>query len=52
MFDIALFIALVVLVAVYTTWRTYKREANRLAGDTKRAGRHRATNRPTMTWRG
>ena len=56
MFDIALFIALVVLIAIYTTiWRTYRRErdtANRLAGDTKRAGRHRAEDRPSMTWRG
>lgn len=56
MFTIALFIALGVLIAVYTTiWRTYRREratANRLAGDTKRAGRHRAEDRPTMTWRG
>lgn len=54
MFDIALFIALVVLIAIYTAlWRAYKREtANRLAGDTKRAGRHRAEDRPTMTWRG
>lgn len=52
MFDIALFIALVVLVVMYTTWRTCKREAARKAGDTKRAGRHRAKGRPTMTWRG
>lgn len=48
MFDIALFIALVVLIATYTTWRTHKREQ----ATTKRAGRHRAEDRPTMTWRG
>lgn len=60
MFDIALFIALgvllVILGVIYTTvWRTYRREratAKRVAGDTKRAGRHRAEDRPTMTWRG
>ena len=58
MFDIALFIALGVLIAIYTTvWRAYKREAARKATEhlllaQLRAGRHRAEDRPTMTWRG
>ena len=53
MFDIALFIALVVLIAIYTAlWRAYKRETARKAGEHLRAGRHRAEDRPTMTWRG
>ena len=62
MFDIALFIALVVLlvilVVMYTAvWRAYKREATRKATEhlllaQLRAGRHRAEDRPTMTWRG
>ena len=43
---IALFIALVALIVIHTAlWRGHKCEqdtANRLAGDTKRAVRHRA----------
>lgn len=62
MFDIPLLIALVVLlvilVVMYTAvWRAYKREATRKATEHLllahlRAGRHRAEDRPTMTWRG
>lgn len=58
MFDIALLIALGVLIAIYTTvWRAYKREAARKETEhlllaQLRAGRHRAEDRPTMTWRG
>lgn len=46
--------ALTVTTIVITTvvvntivWRAHKRKA----GDAKRVGRHRATNRPVMTWR-
>ena len=53
MFTIALFIALVVLVGVCTAlWCDHKRETARKAGDTNYVGRHRAEDRPTMTWRG
>ena len=56
MFVFTVAVTLIATAYVYTAvWRGHKREqdtVNRLAGDTKRAGRHRATNRPTMTWRG
>lgn len=56
MFAFTMSIVLIATVVVYTVlWRSHKREqatANRVAGDTKRAGRHRAEDRPTMTWRG
>lgn len=56
MFALTVTLNLIAAVVVYTSlWGAYKRErdtANRLAERDKRAGRHRATNRPTMTWRG
>ena len=56
MFALTVTINLIAAVVVYTSlWGAYKRErdtANRVAGNPKRAGRHRATTRPTMTWRG
>ena len=51
MFDAILFIALIVLIAVFPAlWRMYKRETGRKATD--RVGRHRAKNQPVMKWRG
>lgn len=58
MFDAILFIALIVLIAVFPAlWRVYKRETarkatDREAGRDKRVGRHRAKNQPVMKWRG
>lgn len=58
MFAVIAVVASVLIAAacVYAAvWFAHKRErdtANRMAGDTKRAGRHRAEGRPTMKWRG
>lgn len=56
MFALTVAIVLISTACVYTAlWCGHKREqatTNRLAGYTKRAGRHRAEDRPTMTWRG
>ena len=54
MFALTVTLNIIAAVVVYTSlWGAYKRErdtADRMAGgDT--SGRHRATNRPTMTWR-
>lgn len=56
MFALTVATILIATACVYTAvWRAHKREratADRLAGGDKRAGRHRAENRHTMTWRG
>lgn len=55
MFALTVTLNLIAAIVVYTAvWRAHKRErdtADRLAGRDKRAGRHRADERPTMTWR-
>lgn len=56
MFALTVAAILIATVGVYAAvWRARKREratADRVAGNPKRAGRHRAEDRPTMTWRG
>ena len=49
MFALTVATILITAVVVATAvWRARKREQD----NPKRAGRHRAENRPTMTWRG
>ena len=56
MFALTVAAILIATVVVYTAvWRARKREratADRMACKPKRAGRHRAEDRPTMMWRG
>lgn len=52
MFALTVTTIVITTVVVNTVvWRAHKRVTPRKAGEDKRVGRHRADERPTMTWR-